>query len=81
MSIERTAYPRFRRIISTAELRNHFTVQPDEAAWAAERTDSAAYRLALVLVLKCFARMSHFSRVGEIPRRWSTSCVGAWSCP
>jgi len=66
-SIERTAYPRFRTLITAAELHNHFTVRRGEAAWAAEKTDSDAHLLALVLSLKCLAKMARFPRLEEIP--------------
>lgn len=66
-SIERTAYPRFRKLITVAELRNHFGVSPDEAAWAGERTDSEPHLLGLVLLLKCFVKMGRFPGLGEVP--------------
>ncbi|MFG2562204.1 hypothetical protein [Streptomyces sp. NPDC048496] len=35
-SIERTAYPRFKRLITTHELHLFFAPTREEAAWAAE---------------------------------------------
>lgn len=66
-SIERTAYPRFKRLITASELHNHFTPTHDEAAWASERTDSDAHLLAVVLALKCLAKMGRFPGLEEIP--------------
>ncbi|MET8326187.1 hypothetical protein [Streptomyces sp. NPDC005181] len=36
-SIERTAYPRFKRLMSAREMHVFFTPKPEEAAWARER--------------------------------------------
>ena len=51
-SIERTAYPRFRRLVTAREL---VTLTPTEAEtdWASERTRSDSHLLALALALKC----------------------------
>ena len=35
-SIERTAYPRFKRFMSVRELQVFYTPQPDEIVWARE---------------------------------------------
>jgi hypothetical protein len=37
-SLERTAYPRFKRLISERELREFFTPSAEEVAWAREHT-------------------------------------------
>ena len=60
-SIERTAYPRFKRTISSRELRNAFTPTSDEIGWAQERTTTDQHKLALVVLLKCYQR-----RTGKI---------------
>jgi hypothetical protein len=39
-SIERTAYPRFKRVVSARELHESFTPLLDEIGWARERTRS-----------------------------------------
>jgi hypothetical protein len=36
-SIERTAYPRFKRLMSAREMHVFFTPKPEEAAWVRER--------------------------------------------
>ncbi|WP_266544100.1 hypothetical protein [Streptomyces sp. NBC_01142] len=38
-SIERTAYPRFKRLVSAHELHLFFAPTREEAAWAAERME------------------------------------------
>ena len=67
-SIERTAYPQFRRL-TTARVRHvFFTPTEDEAAWARERTESPEALLALVVDLKCFQKMARFCSREEIPQ-------------
>jgi hypothetical protein len=39
-SIERTAYPRFKRQVSARELRDVYTASPDEIDWARGLTRS-----------------------------------------
>ena len=41
-SIERTAYPQFKRLTSARVLHVFFTPSEDEAAWARERTETPA---------------------------------------
>jgi hypothetical protein len=53
-SIERTAYPRFKRQITARELHVFFTPGEEERAWAGEVTDCDEHRLALLLALKSY---------------------------
>ena len=53
-SIERTAYPQFKRLTSARVLHVFFTPSEDEAAWARERTETPESLLALLVDLKCF---------------------------
>jgi hypothetical protein len=39
-SIERTAYPRFKRFLSARELHVFYTPQPEEIAWASGQVRS-----------------------------------------
>ncbi|WP_322752516.1 hypothetical protein [Frankia sp. Cas3] len=48
-SIERTAYPRSKRLITAHELHLFFSPTRDELEWAAEATDGDEYLLALLL--------------------------------
>ncbi|WP_433257545.1 DUF4158 domain-containing protein [Streptosporangium sp. CA-135522] len=66
-STERTAYPRFKRLISARELHLFFSPTSQEVAWAAEGTDSYEHRLALLVVLKSYQRMGCFPRREEVP--------------
>ncbi|MFF7234508.1 DUF4158 domain-containing protein [Streptomyces sioyaensis] len=67
-SVERTAYPRFKRIISERELAQFFTPDEAEVAWAAKRTHERPERLITLLVLlKCCARLGYFPDLADIP--------------
>ncbi|MEU3282429.1 Tn3 family transposase [Streptomyces antibioticus] len=67
-SLERTAYPRFKRLISERELREFFTPSAEEVAWARERTHDRPGRvLALLVMLKSAARLGRVPKLGEIP--------------
>jgi hypothetical protein len=66
-SIERTAYPRFKRLITARELHVFFTPSEEERAWAEEVTDSDEHQLALLLALKSYQRMGCFPKPHDIP--------------
>ncbi|MCA2229756.1 DUF4158 domain-containing protein [Nonomuraea aurantiaca] len=66
-SIERTAYPRFKRLISARELHLFFSPTSQEVAWAAEGTDSYEHQLALLVALKSYQRMGCFPKREEVP--------------
>ncbi|MFI1645783.1 DUF4158 domain-containing protein [Streptomyces avidinii] len=66
-SIERTAYPRFKRLVSAHELHLFFAPTREEAAWAAERMDADGDQLALLLALKSYQQMGRFPRPEEYP--------------
>jgi hypothetical protein len=51
-SIERTAYPRFRRFLSARELHVFYTPQPEEIAWARGQVRSDEHLLALMVQAK-----------------------------
>ncbi len=65
-SIERTAYPRFGRVVTAREL-TALSPPPDEVAWARDLTRSDAHLLALVTSLKCFQRLGYFPGLSEVP--------------
>ena len=67
-SIERTAYPQFKRLTTARVLHVSFTPAADEVAWAQERTASPESLLALVVDLKCFQKMARFCSREEIPQ-------------
>ncbi|WP_211225534.1 DUF4158 domain-containing protein [Amycolatopsis nigrescens] len=53
-SVDRTAYPRFKRAVSVRELAEAFTPSPDKIAWARGRTQHEQHLLALLVQLKCY---------------------------
>jgi hypothetical protein len=65
-SIERTAYPRFRRLVTARELAS-LSPSGDDVVWAREHTRSGENLLSLVLSLVCFGRLGYFPRPGEVP--------------
>jgi hypothetical protein len=66
-SIERTAYPRLKRVVSARELHEAFTPTVDEIGWARERTRSPQHLLALVVLLKTYHRLGYFADLFEVP--------------
>ena len=66
-SIERTAYPRFKRLITARELHLFFSPGHEESEWAARQTNSGEHQLALLLMLKSYQRMGCFPKREEIP--------------
>jgi hypothetical protein len=66
-SIERTAYPRFKRLISARELREAFTPEADETTWARGLARPPAHLLGLVVLLKSFQRLGYFPDTDDIP--------------
>lgn len=67
-SLERTAYPRFKRIISERELAQFFTPDEAEIAWAAKRThERPESLLTLLVLLKSCARLGYFPGLGDVP--------------
>lgn len=66
-SIERTAYPRFRRSVSARELNESFTPGLGEIEWASGLTRSPEHCLALLVWLKSFQRLGYFPDLFEVP--------------
>ena len=66
-SIDRTAYPRFARMVSARELTDAFTPAGDEVVWAREKTTTGQHLLALVVRLKCYQRLGYFPQLDEVP--------------
>jgi hypothetical protein len=67
VSIDRTAYPRFKRVVSAQELAEAFTPTPDEIAWAREKTQNDPHLLALTVRLKAYQRLGYFPKLDGIP--------------
>ncbi|MEU2389627.1 DUF4158 domain-containing protein [Streptomyces sp. NPDC007369] len=68
-SIERTAYPRCKRLITAHELHPFFSPTRDELQWAADATDGAEHLPALLLMLKSYQRMGRFPALEEVPEQ------------
>ncbi|MEV6701590.1 DUF4158 domain-containing protein [Streptomyces sp. NPDC051453] len=68
-SIERTAYARFKRLITARELHVFFTPSEEEQAWAEEVTDSDEHQLGLLVALKSYQRMRCFPKAYDVPEQ------------
>jgi hypothetical protein len=66
-SIERTAYPRFKAVVSERELHDVFTPTADETVWATEVARFNGHLVVLVVLLKSFQRLGYFPRIGDVP--------------
>ncbi|BAY14067.1 Tn3 family transposase [Calothrix sp. NIES-2098] len=66
-SIERTAYPRFKRQLTPKELTEIYTPNKSEIAFAYATTKGESNILNLVCLLKSFQRLGYFPSVIEIP--------------
>ena len=66
-SIERTAYPRFKRVVPVRELHEAFTPAVGEIAWARKQTRTPEHLLALVVLLKSCQRLGYFPTLAEVP--------------
>ena len=65
-SIERTAFPRYGRVVTAREL-DALSPLPDEVQWARRHSRSGEHLLGLVVALKCFQRLGYFPRDGQVP--------------
>ncbi|MFF3543292.1 DUF4158 domain-containing protein [Streptomyces platensis] len=63
-SIERTAYTRFKRLITAHELHLSFSPSRDELEWAADATDCDEH---LLLMLKSYRRTGCFPALEDVP--------------
>ncbi|SOO24185.1 hypothetical protein XFF6991_330003 [Xanthomonas phaseoli pv. phaseoli] len=66
-SIERTAYPQFKRNPVVRELVTAYTPTDAEVAFVAEYTRQPAHRLMLTILLKTFQRLGYFPVLDEVP--------------
>ncbi|MFF2845831.1 DUF4158 domain-containing protein [Streptomyces sp. NPDC058001] len=80
-SIEWTAYPRFKRLMSAREMHVFFTPKPEEAAWVLERTRSDEHLLALSLALKCYQKLGYLPKAAEVPETVVEHVRGALELP
>ena len=66
-TIERTACPRFPKVLATRDLQACYTPLPDELEWARRATRGERPRLGLLVLLKVFQQMHHFPALDSIP--------------
>ena len=66
-SIERTAYPQFKRNPVVRELVAAYTPTDAEMAFITENARQPGHRLTLALLLKSFQRLGYFPGVDEVP--------------
>jgi hypothetical protein len=68
-SIERTAYPRFKRLITAHELRLFSSPTREECEWAADATDGDVHLPTLQRRLKSYQRMGCFPALEDAPEQ------------
>jgi hypothetical protein len=66
-AIDRTAYPRFKKVVPARELAEAFTPAVAEVTWAREKTQHDQHLLALVVWLKSYQRLGYFPKLDEVP--------------
>jgi TnpA family transposase len=66
-SIERTAYPKFKRHFTAKELTEIYTPSKSEIAFAYSTTKGQDNIFNLIVVLKVFQRLGYFPKLSEIP--------------
>jgi len=66
-SIERTAYPQFKRNPAVRELVTAFTLSDNELVFVTKHVKSPANGLTLAIMLKAFQRLGYFIPFDEIP--------------
>lgn len=66
-SIERTAYPRFKRYYTPNELKNIYTPTTEDQLFATEYTRNDNNYLNLLVALKSFQRLGYFPKLEQIP--------------
>ena len=78
-SVDRTAYPRFGRVVSGRELADSFTPTEAEAEWARGRTQDPEHLLTLMVRLKSYRRLGYFPKTDDVPPvvvRHVRECLG-----
>ncbi|WP_233171851.1 Tn3 family transposase [Dyella sp. ASV21] len=66
-NLERTAYPRFPRVITTRDLLQRYTPDADEVAWVSGFARGDRARLSLMVLLKTFQQLHHFPDLATVP--------------
>ena len=66
-SIERTAYPRFKRYYTLAQLQKTYTPTSTEIAFGRDHTQGDKNFFNLMVLLKSFQRLGYFPNLKQIP--------------
>lgn len=66
-TIHRTAYPRFKRIITPRALHDQYTPTADEWAFVQQATRQPQHRFNLLVQLKVFQQLGYFPPLDQIP--------------
>ncbi|MGO4648082.1 DUF4158 domain-containing protein [Nocardia sp. 2YAB30] len=66
-SIDRTAYPRFKRAVSGRELAESFMPTPTRWSGRGARRRPESHLLALLVRLKCYQRLGYFAKLDDVP--------------
>ncbi|MEG4997778.1 Tn3 family transposase [Microcoleus sp. B4-D4] len=80
-SIERTAYPRFKRYFTPKELREVYTPTPAEIAFGLSTTQGQVHFLNLMVLLKTFQRLGYFPKLTDIPKSLANHIRSSLSLP
>lgn len=68
-TIDRTAYPRFKRVLSERDLKEVYTLSEDERAFIEVSASTEQTRLNLALLLKSCQRLGYLPNLNTIPKR------------
>ncbi|RTL47062.1 MAG: Tn3 family transposase [Burkholderiales bacterium] len=80
-SVERTAYPRFPRLLTPQALQRLFTPASEELEWVAANARGGDRRLALMAQLKCFQYLHYFDAVENFPPEVVEHIAGCMGLP
>lgn len=80
-SIERTAYPRFKKILTGRELNEFYTPSEEEAMFGRSTVRGDVNLLCFVVLLKTFQRFSYFPPLQEIPLSVANHIRGCLGLP
>jgi len=66
-SLERTAYPRFPKLLTRHDLERFFSPSAEDTEWVQSFARQADRQLALMVQLQCFAYLHYFIAIEQIP--------------
>ena len=66
-AIERTAYPRFKRVLTAKDLVEVYTPTPQERFLAHRSTKGTVAELGFLVLLKTYQRLGYFISLGDVP--------------